>query len=321
MREPERIAFYVEGDEVIGTLFLPGDLAKGEQRAGIVIAGGYGGDRSEYVGRAEDFNKEGYVVLTFDYRCGVGESKYRGAASSPGFLTMFPEACIDDVRCAVRYLITRTEVNSDKIGLFGASAGGGFVLPAAVAEPQVACVICEGGIGDGYRVIRTSRNPWEFRQFINKIEEDRIKRLQTGKSDLVPVATYPGGEPGLFVLGPEERKSWTETTKWFPRLCMLEFQTTLEACDRWLEFKPELSADKISPRPVMFLGMETSVIVPPEEALLAFEKAREPKKLVMFPAGVASSRYAKFTSCKDRKYVPEVLKPIMEWFQNYIPAR
>ena len=320
MLTSERVVFYVEGDEVIGTLFLPADLAKDEQRAGIVIAGGYGGDRSEYVGRAEDFTKERYVVLTFDYRCGVGESKYHGVPSSPGRLTMAPEPCVNDVRGAVRYMLNRPKVNPDKIGLFGASAGGGFVLPAASAEPKVACVICEGGIGDGYRMIRSSRNPWEFRQFINKIEEDRVKRLLTGQSDLVPVATYPGGGPGLFVLGPEERKAWTETVKWFPKLCMLDFQTTLEACDSWLEFKPELDAAKISPRPIMFLGMETSVIVPPEETLHAYQKAAEPKKLVMFPARVASSRYAKFTSCQYRKYVPEILKPIMEWFQNHMPA-
>ena len=39
------MTFYSEGDEVIGTIFLPDDLAAGQTRAGIVIVVGYWGDR------------------------------------------------------------------------------------------------------------------------------------------------------------------------------------------------------------------------------------------------------------------------------------
>ena len=39
------VTFYSEGDEVIGTIFLPDDLAAGQTRAGIVIVVGYWGDR------------------------------------------------------------------------------------------------------------------------------------------------------------------------------------------------------------------------------------------------------------------------------------
>ena len=174
--------------------------------------------------------------------------------------------------------------------------------------------------GTASRMVRSARNPWEFRQFIQKIEEDRTRRTLSGKSELIHLAGSTEGKEGLFILSPEERKSWARVPQWFPKLVWLELKIPLEICDSWLEYKPELVADKISPRPIMFIGEETSVLIPPEEVPLMFEKAKEPKKLLMIPASVAPSRYAKLRWDKGGRYEPALWGPIIEWFQKYIPS-
>jgi len=308
----ERVIFYAEGDEVIGTIFIPENLAKGERRAGVVLAGGYIGTKEKSYGQAEALTEEGYVALAIDYRGSPGESKYRGTPNPPGVVRVFPQARVEDVRCAVRYLSTRKEVNPERIGLLGRSAGGSFVVSAAAAEPRVKCVICEGGVPDGYRWARNNRRSYEFREYIRKIEEDKVNRVLTGKS-----ATIPNSE--FMIFNPSEKKSWDEIPKYFPKEAQLELSTPLEVCEKWLEYKPELEVDKISPRAILFIGEETSDLVPPEELPLFYEKAKEPKKLVMVPASIVASRYEKMNLADAGRYVPWIWQHMIEWFRKYIP--
>ncbi len=123
---------------------------------------------------------------------------------------------------------------------------------------------------------------------------------------------------GFEILSPLEKESHQKAGG-YSRIS--ELKMPLEVCDAWLDFKPERVVDRISPRPILFLGSETSVVVPPEEVPLMFEKAKEPKKLIMFPPSVVPSRYAKLHADTGRAYVPQIWKHIAEWFQTYIPVR
>lgn len=90
------------------------DRANRDVRPGLVILHGGGfskGDKDEYVKLAADFVKQGYVCITPSYR-------YLGEAQFP--------ACIEDVKCAVRWFranAARYWVDPDRIGAFGSSAG------------------------------------------------------------------------------------------------------------------------------------------------------------------------------------------------------
>lgn len=308
----EPVSFYSEGDEVIGTLFLPDDRRKDERRAAVVLAPGYIAVKEWVYGQARELCREGYIALAFDYRGGPGESRYRGAANPPGVVILFPDAAVWDVRSAVRYLLTRDEVNADRIGLLGSSAGGAYVIAAAAAEPRAACVVSEGGIGDGYRWARTARTPWQFRNYIRKIEEDRTRRVVTGKSEAIPNTEF-------MIFNPEETQAWADIARAFPQMAQQALATPLEVCERWLEFKPEAVVASIAPRPVLFIGEETSDLVPPEEVPLFYEKAREPKKLVIAPAAIVPSRYRKFDWANEARYIPWIWDHVIGWFRTCIP--
>lgn len=314
MAKQEQIKFYAEGDEVIGAIFLPEDLAAGERRAAVVLVPGYIAIKEMVYGVAKDLCDDGYIALAFDYRGGPGESLYRHEPNPPGVVTLFPEAAVCDVRSAVRYLLTRAEVSPERIGLLGSSAGGAYVIAAAAAEPAVACVVTEGGIGNGYRWARTARTPWQFRSYMRKIEEDKLSRVLTGESKAIPNTEF-------MVFNPQEADAWASIAKYFPKMAQHALSTPLEVCERWLEFKPENVVAQIAPRPILFIGEETSDLVPPEEVPLFFERAAEPKKLVIAPASIVPSRYYKFDWSREGRYIPWIWAHMIGWFRQYIPPR
>ena len=95
----------------------------------------------------------------------------------------------------------------------------------------------------------------------------------------------------------------------------------LEVCERWLEFKPEEVVARIAPRPILFIGEEASDLVPPEEVPLFYERAAQPKKLVMAPAAIVPSRYNKFDWANEGRYIPWMWNHIAGWLREHLPAR
>jgi pimeloyl-ACP methyl ester carboxylesterase len=101
---------------------LAGDV-RGEGDRGVVLAHGFGSDRSAWDRLATELADEGYLALTFDLRGFGGSDGVRDAEAAP-----------QDVLGAVAAL---RDEGARSIVLVGASAGGSASLVAA-AGPEVA---------------------------------------------------------------------------------------------------------------------------------------------------------------------------------------
>jgi len=107
----------------VGDRSLKLDLYSPKERTGklpllIFIHGGgwKGGDKADYRIYTQVFATKGYVVASVGYRL-TGEAK-------------FP-ACVNDVKCAVRYLRKNAEtlgIDADRIGVVGGSAGAHLAM-------------------------------------------------------------------------------------------------------------------------------------------------------------------------------------------------
>jgi hypothetical protein len=64
----------------------------------------------------------------------------------------------------------------------------------------------------------------------------------------------------------------------------------LEYVDETLRFVPEWVVDRIAPRPVLFITTDDDRLVPPEESYRLYERAGEPKKLVVLRSEGGSAR-------------------------------
>jgi dipeptidyl aminopeptidase/acylaminoacyl peptidase len=131
LTEPEQVIFKAaDGMEIHGQLFKPKG-ATGKSPAVIFMHGGpirqmlLGWHYSYYYHNSYAFNQylasRGYVVLSVNYRAGIGygrafrEAKHRGPRGASEY---------QDIVAGGKYLRSRSDVDSKRIGLWGGSYGG-----------------------------------------------------------------------------------------------------------------------------------------------------------------------------------------------------
>src|SRR5207247_9249126 len=83
---------------------------------------------------------------------------------------------------AISSLQSSPQVNTDKIAVLGVSLGGREVAYIAARDRRVKCVASMVLVGDGERRMRRFRTEQEWETLMQKVQEDRINRVLTGKS-------------------------------------------------------------------------------------------------------------------------------------------
>lgn len=161
----KEIRLFSEGTRIAADLFVPDGLAAGERRAAILLCHGWGGPKAHLSGTyAPYFCRAGFVCLTFDYR-GWFESDARlitpaelPAPDEDGCVTVRATAVREvvdpldqnrDIHNMLDFLMEEPVVDSDRIGLWGSSFGGGHVLYVAGTDPRIKAVVSQvPGMGD-----------------------------------------------------------------------------------------------------------------------------------------------------------------------------
>ena len=259
------VTLYSEGVKLEGDLFLPDGMKPGERRPGIVLCHGFSGIRAGILpDYAKAFCEAGFVALTFDYRGFGGSEGTRWR--------LLPLEQIDDIRNAITYMEGVPEVDADRIGLWGTSFGGGHAPYTAAIDPRVKAVVAQVGFGDGERLILDSRGYAARVKLQQDLAADRQRRVREGKGGtLDPIA----------ILNAAQTKAFLE-----PFLIenpAMKCDISLETIEKTLEYKPIDVVDRISPRPLLLIGARDDDTCPVEGYEKLYERAREPKKFVVFP--------------------------------------
>jgi dipeptidyl aminopeptidase/acylaminoacyl peptidase len=195
-----------DGLRVHAQLFLPKDEASGQRRPAVIFL--HGGSRRQmllgwhymdYYHNAYALNQylasRGYVVLSLNYRSGIGYGlDFREALEyGPSGASEF-----NDVQGAGLYLRQRADVDPSRIGLWGGSYGGYLTaLGLARASDLFACGVDLHGVHD-----------WnlEFQNWTpsyNPAERQDAARLAWESSPLASVKTWRS--PVLLVQGDDDR--------------------------------------------------------------------------------------------------------------------
>ena len=197
-----------DGMVVPGQLFLPSDLRPGERRPAVVFF--HGGSRRQmllgfhylgYYHNAYAFNQfmaaKGYVVLSVNYRSGVGyglefrEALDYGARGASEFR---------DVLGAGLYLRSRDDVDPAAIGLWGGSYGGYLTaLGLARASDLFTAGVDLHGVHDW-----NIEFDFDGRVLPDQVDElAEVKRLAWESSPMSSVDTWES--PVLFIHGDDDR--------------------------------------------------------------------------------------------------------------------
>ncbi|MGQ9618217.1 MAG: prolyl oligopeptidase family serine peptidase [Candidatus Aminicenantia bacterium] len=204
--EPQQVIFTAsDGLKIHGQLFLPKTLKKGEKLPAVIYLHGgpirqmlLGWHYYSYYHNAYAFNQylvsKGYVVLSVNFRSGIGYGKAFRAAPNQG-----PRGASEyqDVVAGAKYLQTREYVDPLKIGLWGGSYGGYLTaLGLARNSDLFACGVDLHGVHDwALRARRRDGGGWE-------IKEDEYKIAY----DSSPIASvFFWKSPVLFVHGDDDR--------------------------------------------------------------------------------------------------------------------
>ena len=270
------VSFKSDGMECRGWLFLP-DGATGPVPA-IVLCDGATGVKEILTGSwAEDFSRRGFAALAFDYRySGESEGQPRG--------TIYPHLQLDDVRAALDFVSGHPGVDAKRLALWGASLGGAHVLMLGAIDPRVKAVVSVVPYL-GYRQAIEDGKPEILKSTARWLSAAKTKRNATGVVETIPAVGRPG-EVCYLASRPGETKPTSaftfmdEHTKnapnWVNRI-------SLDSILRTLEYDPTIFVDAISPAALLLHHTEDDEFISADAARRVIARAREPKRLDVFP--------------------------------------
>jgi uncharacterized protein len=268
------VEFTSEGITLRGWLFTP-DTGSGPYPT-VVAAHGFGAVKEMYVDRfAEAFAEAGVACLLYDHRnFGASDGEPRQEAD--------PWAQVRDYREAITFASTLPEVDADRIGAFGSSYSGGHVIAVAAFDKRVKAVysqvpLVSGGVSSS-RFVRSDAVAATREAF----HADRLARFRGEAPAVVPmISDDPNGVAALPDL---------ETWEWYQGipdelLATWRNEVTLRSVELFWEYEPGALVRRISPTPFLLVVLADDILAHADQALEMYERALEPKRLVVLPGG------------------------------------
>ncbi|MBI3523909.1 MAG: alpha/beta hydrolase [Betaproteobacteria bacterium] len=296
----EDIEFKSKGDICRGWFYHPTGNLK-ETWPAIVMAHGFSAVKEMDVPKfAEVFAAAGFAVLLFDYR-------FYGASEGEPQGQLHPVEQLEDYRSALTYLSLRPEVDSSRLGVWGTSFSGGHVLHLGAFDRRVKCVVSQVPAVDIWENFNRLMTPTQFATMHEMIAQTREKDFTSGHASVLPVVSNDGSPCLLPSPGAYERLTGLAATvapSW-------RNVATLDSFEKISEYRPALSIELISPRPLLMIVAVEDLLTPADLALQAYSRALEPKSLLLLDA----SHYEVYD---DPFIFNKASQAACDWFKTYL---
>jgi hypothetical protein len=266
------VLFPADGDITIaGWLFLPD--GPGPHPA-ITMAHGYAGTRHHGLERfAQAFAEAGFVVLLHDHR------NFGGSGGQPRG-DVDPWQQIADWRRAISYLESRPEVDTSRIGLWGTSYAGGHAIVLGATDRRLRCIVAQVPTISGYEQGLRRISPDAVAALEEALADDERAQLRgepprrqaiVSDDPAVPAA-YRSRESIDFYLQPIPEGIWDN-------------EVTVRSTRAARMYEPGAWISRVSPTPLMMIVAGEDRVTLTDLELAAYERALEPKQLVLVPGG------------------------------------
>ncbi|HWN28851.1 MAG TPA: alpha/beta hydrolase [Actinomycetospora sp.] len=266
----------------------------------IVMAHGLSAVKEMYLDDyAAAFSAAGLNALVFDNR-------NFGASDGEPRQEIDPVAQVRDYRHAITYAIGLPEVDRARVGVWGSSYSGGHVLTVAAIDSRVKAAVSQVPLVSGYENIRSLVRADLIGGFQDMFDADREARFRGEAPAMVPAVNEDPLGPAAMPT-PDSYRWFTETHEL--RAPSWRNEITLRSVEMLREYEPDSYVHRIAPTPLLVLVAENDVLTPTELALATYQKAREPKKLVMLPGG----HFDAYVKGFDQSMVPA-----RDWFLEHL---
>ena len=190
--------------EIAADLHLPAGFVESENYAAVVITTP-GSSVKEQIGSnyARRLAERGYVALAFD-------PSYQGESGGMPRDLEDPATRVEDVRCAVDYLMTLPYIGEGRVGVLGICAGGGYAIEAAKTEHRLKAVATVVAVNLGRAFRQAEKSPDAVSKTLQAVGKQRTLEAR-------------GGEP--------RRDNWIPDTPEDAKAADIKDPGTLEAVD------------------------------------------------------------------------------------------
>jgi fermentation-respiration switch protein FrsA (DUF1100 family) len=293
------------GTAIVANLFKPAGFEPSRQCAAIVVTHPFGGVKEQTAGLyALRLAEQGFMTVAYD-------ASYQGESGGAPRLMEVPAQRLDDISCAIDFLVRHPQVDAERIGSLGICAGGGYALCHAATELRVKAVAA----------VSTFNLGEARREGMGAISyEERMKRLKDAGEARSREAR---GEPVRLVpVVPDSASGFTESTPQLYREGYDYYRTAraqhpnspnryvFSSLPLQMAFFPFDQLDTISPRPLLVIaGSKADTRFWSQEVL---EKAREPKELHVIEGATHIDLY-------DRpQFVTPAVAKLSEFFGRHL---
>src|SRR5262245_46559256 len=277
-----------DGVTLRGWLYLP-DQSRGRVPT-IIMAHGFSAVKENYLDKyAEVFAAAGLGALVFDNRSfGASDGKPRQHID--------PWRQVNDYRDAITYAGTLPEVDEGRIGIWGSSYSGAHVLVVGALDRRVKCVASQVPLISGHRNARRLIRADMVTAVQSMFVEDRKARYAGKPPGMIAVVSSDPGVPCALPT-PDSFAWFTETAKL--RAPAWRNEVTLQSVELFTEYEPGAYVEYISPTPLLMVVGRGDHLTVADEAIAAYGRALEPKKLTLLRGGHFDAYVSDFAAASN----------------------
>jgi uncharacterized protein len=264
------VEFDAGGTTLRGWLYKPdtGEV----QFPAVVMAHGFSALKEMDLDRyAEAFAAAGLVALVYDNR-------NLGASDGQPRFEIDPVAQMRDYSHAITYARSRAEIDPGRIGVWGTSYTGGLVIIAAALDRRIKCVVSQVPFISGHETMLQVM-PIEARsQFYDMLYRERQSVASGQPPSTAAICT---DDPAKSPLAPGRRPFLNFDSHARKKDLNWQNKVTVRSLELRLEYEVGPYINRVSPIPLLMIVADNDTITPTDISLRAFERALQPKKLVI----------------------------------------
>jgi cephalosporin-C deacetylase-like acetyl esterase len=263
------IAFSYDGSTLRGSLQTP-DAPVSNRYPLVIMSQGLGTLHEWAQPTVDVLTEAGIACLTFDYRgFGISDGEPRQEAN--------PWKLVHDLRAAIDFAHTLSQIDSDRIALWGSCYGGGVTMVAAAVDRRVKAVVTQVPLVSGYGAMRSLTTPEVLDAICSSLDSDRVSVISGEPRIRLTQTTLDPSVPALAY--DQETYDWmtgeaaAATPHWVNQL-------TLQTVAMMLEFEPGEYLARLGGKPLLMIVADDDTICPADLAVAAYERVDGPKQLI-----------------------------------------
>jgi predicted acyl esterase len=255
---------------------------------------------------AAEFVRRGFAALIFDYRnIGASEGQTRQHLD--------PWEQIEDYRNAISFVERQSEIDPDRIGVWGISYSGGHSLILGAIDPRIKAIVSNVPVIDGYTNMWRVHGTERFRKLQDLILDDRRRRAETGEHSYIGMSGTPSGPDAPLTTWPlDEVRVVFEKLK-ATQAPRHEHRNTVHSVELLMQYDATPYAKRLINKPVMMIVANEDDITLWDLEIEVFASIPSvDKELVIIPATDHMTLYSDLTA------LDFAAKAAGSWFSKHL---